>query len=322
MLPQVVIPDDFPTVMAASAAYQDLAARADVTCYNTLPDSVPGSPRGSEDSLIARISAAEIVVNIRASTKFTAEVFRRCPALRLLSVWGTGTDHIDLAAAAEHGVKVATTPGVSAVAIAEHALALMLAVARRIPALDAQTRAGQWPRGQVMQLRGKTLGIAGLGAVGREFARLGKGIGMRVVAWTMHPNAELAAQLGVQLVSFEELLRSSDVLSLHLRLSPDTKGLIGWPQIELMKPGAILINTARGAIVEDAALVNALISHRIAGAGLDVFDVEPLPAHHPLMALENVVLTPHSAGITPEAVEAGLRMAIRNVWDFVANSRS
>jgi phosphoglycerate dehydrogenase-like enzyme len=136
---------------------------------------------------------------------------------------------------------------------------------------------------------------------------------MRVIAWTMHPNPKL----GFELVSFEELLRSSDVLSVHLRLSPDTKGLIGWPQIEIMKPSAILINTARGAIVDETALIKALSSRRIAGAGLDVFDIEPLSAGHPLTALENTVLTPHSAGITPEAVEAGLRRAVENVWDFL-----
>lgn len=301
----IVIPDDSPAVMSASAAYAELAEREEVTCYNSLP--------GSMENLIARIADAEIVVNIRASTKFTAEVFRQCPRLRLLSVWGTGTDHIDLAAAAQGGVKVTTTPGVSAISIAEHSLALMLAVARRIVRLDADTRAGKWPRGQVMQLRGKTLGIVGLGAVGREFARLGTGIGMRVIAWTMHPNPAL----GVELVSFEELLRSSDVLSIHLRLSPDTRGMIGWPQIEMMKRSAILINTARGAIVDETALVHALESRRIAGAGLDVFDIEPLPPGHPLTALENVVLTPHSAGITPEAVEAGLQMAVQNIWDFL-----
>jgi phosphoglycerate dehydrogenase-like enzyme len=301
----IVIPDDSPPVMSASAAYHDLAARTEVTCYNSLP--------GSEEDLIARIADAEIVVNIRASTKFTANVFRHGPRLRLLSVWGTGTDHIDLAAAERAGVKVTTTPGVSAVAVAEHSLALMMAVARRIARLDAETRAGKWPRGQVVQLRGKTLGIVGLGAVGREFARLGQGIGMRAIAWTMHPNPEL----GFELVSFEELLRASDVLSVHLRLSPETKGLIGWPQIEMMKPSAILINTARGAIVDEIALVNALFSQRIAGAGLDVFDLEPLPAGHRLTALENVVLTPHSAGITPETVEAGLQMAVDNIWDFL-----
>ena len=306
----MVIPDDAPPVMASSAAYRQLTAKTPVDYYDTLP--------GSEDGLVQRIVEAEIVINIRASSKFTAEVFRRCPRLKLLSLWGTGTDHVDLAAAREHGVAVTNTPGVSAVAIAEHCLALMLAVARRIPRIDAETRLGKWPRGQVAQLAGKTLGIVGLGAVGRQFARLGAGIGMRVIAWTLHPNPAL----GIQLVPFLTLLRSSDVLSVHLRLSPESKGLIGKPQLEMMKPTALLINTARGPIVDESALLEALTTGRIAGAGLDVFDTEPLPLGHPLTKLDNVVLTPHSAGITPEALEAGLQLAVENVWNFLAGTPS
>jgi D-3-phosphoglycerate dehydrogenase len=302
---RVVIPDDAPPVMAASPAFRELAARVAVTHYDTLP--------GSEAALIERIADAEIVINIRASSKFTAEVFRRCGRLRMISLWGTGTDHVDLAAAREHNVVVTNTPGVSAIAIAEHALALMLAVARQIPRIDAQTRAGNWLRGEATQLHGQTLGVIGLGAVGRQFAKIAVGIGMRVIAWTMHPNPAL----GVELVSFEELLNKSDVISVHLRLSPETEGLIGRAQIEQMKPTAILINTARGAIVDESALVDALSARRITGAGLDVFAVEPLPLGHPLTKLENVVLTPHSAGITPEALEAGLQVAVRNVWDFL-----
>jgi D-3-phosphoglycerate dehydrogenase len=294
--------------MAGSAAYRELTANAAVDYYDTLP--------GSEAGLLARIAGAEIVINIRASTKFTAAVFRGCPRLRLLSVWGTGADHVDLAAAREAGVVVATTPGVSAVAVAEHALALMLAVARRIPRIDAATRAGQWPRGQVTRLHGKTLGILGLGAIGRQFARLGAGIGMRVIAWTMHPDPSL----GFELASLEEVLRQSDVVSVHLRLSEETRGLLGAPQLAMMKPGAFLINTARGPIVDETALIAALKNRRIAGAGLDVFDTEPLPHGHPLTTFDNVVLTPHSAGITPEALEAGLHMAVENVWKFLAAS--
>src|SRR5258708_16610372 len=190
---RVVIPDDAPPVMASSAVYRKLSARAAVTHYDTLP--------GSEAALIERIADAEVVINIRSSSKFTAEVFRRCRQLRLISLWGTGTDHVDLAAARQHNIVVSNTPGVSAIAIAEHALALMLAVARRIPRLDAETRSGKWPRGQATQLHGKTLGVIGLGAVGRQFARIGRGIGMRVIAWTMHPNPTLAAELGAELVS-------------------------------------------------------------------------------------------------------------------------
>jgi phosphoglycerate dehydrogenase-like enzyme len=230
-----------------------------------------------------------------------------------VSFWGTVTDNIDLAAAQQHGVTVTNTPGVSAVSIAEHSLMLALAVARRVVAIHEGVVAGEWPRGQSVQLHGKTLGVIGLGAIGRQFARIAQGIGMRVIAWTMHPNPAL----GFELVELEELLRSSDVISLHLRQSPETVGFIGHKQLEMMKPTAILINTARGPIVDESALIDALRSRRIAGAGLDVFEVEPLPKDHPLTQLENVVLTPHCAGVTPEVLEAGLALAIENVASFL-----
>jgi len=281
-----------------------------VDYHNSLP--------GSEERLIERIGAAEVVLNIRSSCKFTEAVFAACPKLRLVSVWGTGTDHVDLPAAARHGVTITNTPGVSAVSIAEHALGLLLAVARRLPQMDAATRAGQWPRGQSVELYGKTCGIVGLGAIGRQFARLAGGIGMRVIAWTMHPKP----MPGVEHVELEELYRASDAVSLHLRLSPETVDFIGAPQFGLMKKTAILINTARGAIVNEAAMIEALSSGAIAGAGLDVFTTEPLPPNHPIVRLPNVAITPHNAGITPEALEAGLRMSVENVWDFLAGRPS
>jgi len=305
-MPRIAIPDDAPPVLAASAVWRDLISRAELLYHDTLP--------GSEERLIERIGAAEAVLNIRASSKFTARVFAACPPLRLLSVWGTGTDHVDLAAAARHGVTVTNTPGISAISVAEHALALLLGVARRIPQVDAATRRGEWPRGQSLELDGKTCGVIGMGAIGRRFARIAAGIGMRVIAWTMHPQP----QPGVEFVELDHLYRASDVVSIHLRLSPATEGFIGPRQFTLMKPTAILINTARGAIVDEAALIDALAAGRIAGAGLDVFSAEPLPPGHPLANLPNVVITPHCAGITPEALEAGLRMAVENIWEFLA----
>ena len=298
----ISIPDDAPPVLGPSAVFPALRARATLDYHDTLP--------GSEDTLVERIGEAEVVLNIRSSSKFGERVFARCPNLRLLSLWGTGTDHVDLAAAAGHSVTVTNTPGVSAVSIAEHALGLLLAVARRIPQVDAATRRGEWPRGQSVELRGKTCGVIGLGAIGGEFARLAGGIGMRVIAWTMHPKP----RPGVEFVDLDELFRTSDVISLHLRLSPETTGLVGAREFGLMKRNAILINTARGAIVNETALLDALRDHRIAGAGLDVFATEPLPRGHALADLGNVVITPHCAGITPEALEAGLAMAVENIW--------
>lgn len=306
ILPQVAVPDDCPPVLAASPAFETLRGIAEIRYFDTLP--------GSELGLIERIRDADAVMNVRSSSQFTAEVFQQCPRVRLVSIWGTGTDHVDLAAAERHRVKVTNTPGVSAFSVAEHALALMLAAARAIPRQDAAVRDGTWPRGQSMELRGKTLGIIGLGAIGRRFAELGRAIGMRIIAWTLHPDAKA----GLELVELNDLLRSSDVISVHTRLSEQTRGMIGRREFGLMKRSAMLVNTARGAIVEETALLEALSTKRIAGAGLDVFSLEPLPEGHPLTRLENVVLTPHCAGITPEALEGGLKMAVENIRAFFA----
>ena len=305
-MPRIVIPDDAPPVMASSPSYRRLLEQTPVDYHDTLPES--------EEQLIQRIAGFDVVICIRSSTYFTENVFSRSPDLRLLSLWGTGTDNVDLAAASRHGVTVTNTPGVSAFSIAEHALMLMLAVARKVPQLDAEVRRDHWPSGGATQLHGKTLGIVGLGAIGRQFARLGQGIGMRVVAWTMHPNPSL----GFELVPLDNLLEMSDVVSLHLRLSDQTRAFIGARELEKMKSSAFLVNTARGAIVDESALIQVLKDRRIAGAGLDVFTVEPLPPGHALTSLENVVLTPHSAGVTPEALEAGLSLSIENVWSFLA----
>ena len=307
--PKIVVPDDCPALLVTSPAFQTLQREnAGIKYFNTLP--------GSVERLIERIRDAEVVINVRSSSIFSSEVFQSCPGLRLVSVWGTGTDNVDLAAAAKHAVTITNTPAVSAGSVAEHALTLMLAVARRIPMQDAAVRRGNWLRGQGTELRGKTLGIVGLGAIGRRFAELGQGIGMRVIAWTLHPRPSL----NIELVEFDDLLRESDVVSVHVRLSDQTKGLIGRRAFSMMKATSILINTARGAIVDEAALIDALTSNGIAAAGLDVFSMEPLPAGHALTALDNVVLTPHCAGVTPEALEAGLQMAVDNVRSFLAGA--
>jgi D-3-phosphoglycerate dehydrogenase / 2-oxoglutarate reductase len=302
-MPRIVIPDDEPAVMAPSAAYARIAVH-DVLTYADRPSS--------SDDLVARIGDAEVVINIRSTSKFTADVIARCPQLRLISIWGTGTDNVDLKAAKERGVRVTNTPGVSAVAVAEHTLALIMAVAKQIVTVDRQVREGKWPRAMVPQLRGKVLGLIGTGAIGREVARLGKAIGMRVIAWTFHPGGDTA-----EWVEFDDLFRQADVVSVHVRQSSDTTGIIRREHFEMMKPGAILINTARGAIVKEADLIEALQMNRIAGAGLDVFEHEPLQSDS-LRSLPNVVLTPHAAGITPETTEAGLALAIDNVFAFLA----
>jgi D-3-phosphoglycerate dehydrogenase len=301
----IVIPDDAPPVLSRSEAVtqlRDLEHRI----YPTLP--------ANSQELVKRIAEADAVINIRSSTQFSADVLADCPKLRLISIWGTGTDHVDLAAARARGISVTNTPAVSAVAVAEHTLALIFAAARQTVNIDRAVRAGEWPRAMVQQLHGKTLGVIGTGAIGREVARLGAGIGMNVIAWSFNKRGDYAW------VTLEDLFRRADVVSVHVRQSPETLGMIRAEHFAMMKPSAIFINTARGRIVVEQDLVEALHSKRIAGAGLDVFETEPLPSESPLRLLPNVVLTPHAAGITREATEAGLAMAIDNVLAFRADA--
>jgi D-3-phosphoglycerate dehydrogenase len=271
-----------------------------------------------EAELIRRIGDAEVVINIRAHAKFTDRVLAPCPRLRLISIWGTGTDNVDLAACRARGVAVTNTPGVNAHAVAEHTVALMFAVTRRILAMDRDTRAGQWPRGMLVQLEGHTVGLIGLGAIGARVAELLKPFGVRLLAATYGPDAGRAAALGARHVPVETLLRESDIVSLHLRLSSDTQGYLGRNRLALMKPTAFLVNTARGAIVDKAALIDALGTGRIAGAALDVFHEEPIPQGDPILGLPNVVLTPHNGGQTREVIDAGLLRAVENVEHFLA----
>jgi D-3-phosphoglycerate dehydrogenase len=274
-----------------------------------------GADRESE--LIRRVADADVVLNIRAHARFTGAVLAACDHLRLISVWGTGTDHIDLAAAKMRGITVTSTPGVNAHAVAEHTIALMLAITRRIPAMDAAVRAGQWPRAMLVQLEGKTLGIVGLGAIGTRVATLAKPFGVRLLASTLGDDAGRSAALGAHHVPIDMLLRESDVVSLHLRLSERTSGYISRERLALMKPTAFLINTARAGLVDRNALIRALSESRIAGAALDVFHAEPIRAEDPLLTLPNVVLTPHNAGMTPEVIDLGLRRSVENVENFL-----
>jgi D-3-phosphoglycerate dehydrogenase len=310
MPPRIVVPDDYPPVLTGSPAEPKLRALGDVTIH---------VERGAdqEAELTRRIADAEVVLNIRAHARFSASVLAGCPRLRLISVWGTGTDHIDLGACRSRGITIASTPGVNAHAVAEHTVALMLALLRRIPALDRDLRAGGWARDRLGQLEGKTVGIVGLGAIGTRVAELLAPFGVKLLAASWHADGGRAASLGARAVPVDELLRESDVVTLHLRVTPETTGVLGRDRLALMKPTAVLINTARGALVDSAALVDALASGRLAGAALDVFDHEPVPPDDPLLAQPNVVLTPHVAGMTREVIEGGLDLAVRNIQAFL-----
>ena len=309
----LVVPDDEPPVLAGTPLEERSRALADqVEWHFTRPVS--------EADTIARIKDSEAIINIRSSVQFTRNVLAACPRLKLLSVWGTGVDHVDLAAAAELGITVANTPGYGAPYVSEHALALAMAVSRRIVENDRRIREGGWTAGFVDELYNKTLGVVGAGAIGRRMIQLGQGIGMKVIAWTFNPTAQRAAEYGVPFVPLEELLTRSDVVSLHVALTPETVGFIGREQLALMKPNAILVNVARGAVVDEKALLETLQAGKIAGAGLDVFETEPLPHGHPFAKLDNVVLSPHVGGMAYNGTMRGLEMSIENLEAFAAGS--
>lgn len=312
---RIVIPDDSPPVISGTPALARIQSVGETVVFN--------SPPASTDDLIERLRGAHTAVNIRGYCKFPADALHAVSdTLRHLAIWGTGTDNVDLVAARRLGILVSNTPNTATEAIAEHCLALFLAVARQIPGLDSAVRRGEWPRGMLFQGCGKTLGIVGTGAIGTRFAELGRGIGMHVVAWTLHPDPETARRFGfTYLPSLDLLLAAADVVSLHLRSSPDTRGLLGAREFARMRDGAIFINTARGDIVDEGALVEALRTGKLAGAGLDVFAKEPLSSDNPLLKLTNVVLSSHTAGTTPEALANGLNLCAENVIGFIAEGK-
>lgn len=298
----IVVPDDFPSVFEGSAAHERARALGETRVY---------TERGAEDEteLARRVGNAAVAVNIRSYARFTEAVFRACPGLKMISIWGTGTDNIDLAAAARHGVTVCNTPAVNAYAVAEHTIALMLAVARKIPRIDREMRGGAWPREMLVQLHGRTLAVFGAGAIGARVAQLARGFGMEVLTWSARGDTPAAK---------DDCLRRADFVTLHLRLVPETRGFIGRREFALMKPEAFLINTGRGPLVDRDALLEALASRRIAGAGLDVFHDEPVKPDEPLLLTANTVLSPHNAGQTPEVRRDGLLCAIENVEKFLS----
>ena len=244
-------------------------------------------------------------------------LYAAAPKLRLIQLLSAGYDRADIAAARRAGVPVANNGGANAVAVSEHAMMLMLAVCRRLPLQHASVGSGRW-RGneppRVHELRGRTLGIVGLGTIGKKTARLAGAFGMTVHYYDIARLSEDAEDaLGVRFRLLGELLRSSDIVSLHVPLNPTTRHLIGAREIALLKPTAVLVNTSRGPVVDEVALTEALSAGRIAGAGLDVFDREPPDADNPLFSFDNVVLTAHLAGPTVESSTARLRNAFDNV---------
>jgi D-3-phosphoglycerate dehydrogenase len=240
------------------------------------------------------------------------ELVERCDGLQHIVFLGTGaSSYMNVAELEARGVRVHTIKGYGDTAVAEHTIALMLAASRDIARMDRQVRAGTWLTREGVQLNGKTLGVIGLGGIGREVMRIGRGLGMEVIAWNRTP------QPGAPLVPLDDLLARSDVITLHLALNDDTRGFLGAEQVARMKPGVLLINTARGALIDENALIAGLRGGQIRHAGLDVFHAEPLKAEHPLTILDNVTLSAHAGFRTLEASQTLLRRAIDIVRGIV-----
>ena len=306
---KIVVPGDAPPQIQGSPHLERLKLYGDVEVYTDRPETAEEKVRRAED--------ADILINSRGMVKWHADVLPYLPKLKLISLCSIGTDMIALDAAKKRGIVVCNQPGRTAPIVAEHSFGLMFALAKRAAFMTTSMQVGKWPRMDNVYLQGKTLGIVGTGHIGSEMARLAKSIGMNVIAWTYHPSAKRVKQLGIQYVSFEDLLRMSDVVSLHVKLTDDSFHLIGERELALMKPNALLINVARGQIIDTDALVHALNSGHLGGAAIDVYEQEPPPADHPLLTCEQVILTPHCADMTPEGVDLLNEGAVDNIISFL-----
>lgn len=303
---RIAILDDYQNVALSLADWDSLGA--EITVFTEYI--------ADEDTLVRALAGFDVVVAMRERTRFGADVLRRLPDLRLLVSTGPRNAAIDLAAAAEQGVVVSAT-GYLSHPTAEHTWALILAAARNLPAEERAVREGGWQRGVGMSLRGKTLGVIGLGRLGSQVADIGKAFGMNLIAWSQNLTEARAAEQAVTAVSQSELLSTADVVSIHLVLSRRSRGLLGAAELAMMKPGAILVNTSRGPIVDEAALIDAVNQRRIRAA-LDVYDTEPLPADHPLRQTANTVLTPHIGYVADDLYRVFYTDAVEDIAAFAA----
>jgi phosphoglycerate dehydrogenase-like enzyme len=305
---RVALLDDYQGVALGMADWKSLPTGTEVVVFK--------DHLADEDALAARLADFDIIMALRERTPFPRTLLERLPKLKLLITAGMRNASIDMKAAAERGVLVCGTAGLP-YPTAELAWGLILGLARRIPAEDRATREGRWQTSLGLGLNGKTLGVLGLGTLGSRVARVGRALEMKVLAWSQNLTAERAAAEDAMLVAKDDLLARSDFVSIHLVLSERTRGLIGARELGLMKRSAYLVNTSRGPIVDEAALIRALQDGTIAGAGLDVFDEEPLPLGHPFRRLPNIVITPHLGYVTEETYRIFYGQALEDVKAYL-----
>ncbi len=308
---RVALLDDYQDVALSMADWKSLPAGTEVVVFK--------DHLAAEDAVARRLADFDIVMALRERTPFPRSLLERLPKLKLLITAGMRNASIDMKAAADRGVVICGTAGLP-YPTAELAWGLILSLMRHIPAEDRATREGKWQTSLGLGLNGKTFGALGLGTLGSRAARVGKAFEMEVLAWSQNLTAERAKEVGATLVTRDELLARSDIVSIHLVLGDRTRGLIGARELGLMKRSAYLINTSRGPIVDEAALIRALGDGTIAGAGLDVFDEEPLPLDHPFRRLPNIAITPHLGYVTAETYRIFYGHALEDIKAYLDGS--
>jgi phosphoglycerate dehydrogenase-like enzyme len=306
---KIAILDDYQNVAAQCADWSQLAASAELTFFNDHLSDV--------DALVSRLEPFDIVCVMRERTPLTADVIGRLPALKLIASTGPRNASIDINAARARGIEIVNT-GYNSYPTIELTWGLILASARHIVTEAQGMRAGMWQKTLGLGLHGKTLGILGLGRVGAGVARVGLAFGMKVIAWSQNLTSDKASENGVTLATKEELFRTSDIVSVHVILSGRTRGLVGKSELDLMKSSALLINTSRSPIVDESALIDALRAKLIAGAGIDVFDREPLPPEHPFRSQPNVLATPHIGYVADDLYRTFYQDTVSNIVSWIA----
>lgn len=305
---KIAILDDYQNVAMKYADWSRVLAKADVTVF----DDHLSEP----DDVVARLEPFDVICVMRERTPLPRAVIERLPRLRMIASTGPGNASIDKAAAAERGIHVTDT-GYRSTPTIELTWALILAAARDLVGQTTSLRSGGWQTSVGRELSGRVLGVLGLGRIGTEMARIATAFGMEVIAWSQNLTSERATAAGAQWVSRDDLFRRSDFLTIHLVLSDRTRGLVTAADLAAMKPSSWLVNTSRGPIVDEEALINALTSEVIAGAAVDVFDIEPLPAEHPFRTLPNVVATPHIGYVAEDLYRTFYQDVVANVEAWI-----
>jgi len=304
MTTRVAILDDYQNIAFQAADWSSLPSDVELTVFN---EHIKG-----EQAVVDALADFDVVVAMRERTPFPATLIEKLPKLKLLVTTGMRNFAIDMEAARKRGLPVCGTALLPYPAF-EHAWALILALFKQIPREDRAMHEGGWQSGLAEGLRGKTLGIVGLGKLGSQVARVGVAFDMKVIAWSQNLSDKRTKECGAVKVDKDKLFAESDVVTIHLVLSDRTRGLVGRRELGLMKPSAYLVNTSRGPIVEEAALIEVLEKRAIAAAGIDVYDVEPLPRDHPLRKLDNAILTGHTAYVIRETYELAYGEAVENI---------